>query len=122
MATAVKSKIVFFSYMTLKLFLKPDKLFLGQSEDIKVVCYYQDWSVYYKTKYTFTPKNIDAKLCTHLIYAFARFANDSISLEPFDSYQAIDNSKCGNMCHYVFIFYIKFCYRMFKLKINSNVS
>ena len=68
-------------------------MFSGQRRDYKVICYYADWSVYYETNYKFTPKDIDPQLCTHLIYAFAKFANDSISLEPFDNVQAIVNSE-----------------------------
>lgn len=36
------------------------------------VCYYTNWSQYRKGIARFVPEDIDVKLCTHLIYAFAK--------------------------------------------------
>ncbi|KAK9503976.1 hypothetical protein O3M35_010426 [Rhynocoris fuscipes] len=44
----------------------------------KIVCYYANWSPTRAGTAKFTPQNIDPFLCTHLIYAFASFAEGKI--------------------------------------------
>lgn len=104
-----ESVFLYFSHLISIPSFIPNNVLLGQRRDFKVVCYYQDWSFYYNTDYAFTPKDIDPQLCTHLIYTFAKFADDSISLEPFDNKQAIENSERWNnqMIYFAKSLYIK---------------
>jgi chitinase len=41
----------------------------------RMVCYYTNWSQYRPGDKKFVPENVDATLCTHLIYAFAKMTN-----------------------------------------------
>jgi chitinase len=43
------------------------------------VCYYTNWSQYRPTGGTFLPENINATLCTHIVFAFAQVVNDDIA-------------------------------------------
>ncbi len=40
-----------------------------------MVCYYTNWSQYRPNEGRYVPENIDASLCTHIIYSFAKFEN-----------------------------------------------
>lgn len=47
------------------------------------VCYYTNWAQYRRTPQgKYFPENLDANLCTHVIYAFANLANGK--LKPFE--------------------------------------
>jgi len=47
------------------------------------VCYYTNWAQYRRTPQgKYYPENLDANLCTHVIYAFANLANGK--LKPFE--------------------------------------
>jgi chitinase len=46
------------------------------------VCYYTNWAQYNRGPKIFVPENIDASLCTHYIYAFAKM--DGNKLAPFE--------------------------------------
>lgn len=56
----------------------------------KIVCYYTNWAPYRKEA-KFTPTSIDPNVCTHLIYAFAKFSND-FGLAPSDEWQDVENN------------------------------
>ena len=43
------------------------------------VCYFTNWSYDRQGKGSFVPENMDASLCSHVVYAFATL--DSVSLE-----------------------------------------
>ena len=49
----------------------------------KVVCYYTNWAQYRPMPATFFPENVDAKLCTHVIFAFAKIS-DNYTLQAFE--------------------------------------
>ncbi|KAJ8915748.1 hypothetical protein NQ315_004560 [Exocentrus adspersus] len=59
------------------------------SKEMRVVCYYTNWSVYRPGAAKFSPQNINPYLCTHLIYAFGGFTKEN-TLKPFDKYQDIE--------------------------------
>ncbi|KAI7815601.1 mucin-like protein [Rhyzopertha dominica] len=59
------------------------------AKELRVVCYYTNWSVYRPGTAKFSPQNINPYLCTHLIYAFGGFTKEN-TLKPFDKYQDIE--------------------------------
>ncbi|KAL3284612.1 hypothetical protein HHI36_018766 [Cryptolaemus montrouzieri] len=61
----------------------------SNSKEIRVVCYYTNWSIYRPGTAKFSPQNINPYLCTHLIYAFGGFTKED-TLKPFDKYQDIE--------------------------------
>jgi GH18 family chitinase len=46
----------------------------------RVVCVYTNWSQYRPPGAKFLPEDVDAKLCTHLIYVYAKLKGNK--LEP----------------------------------------
>lgn len=57
----------------------------------KVVCYFTSWSLYRNGSGRFTPENIDAKLCTHIIYAFASLNSSTLKVIMADPWADADN-------------------------------
>jgi chitinase len=49
----------------------------------KIVCYYTNWAQYRPKPNAYFPENIDAKLCTHIIFAFAKI-NEHYELQAFE--------------------------------------
>ncbi|CAB4027262.1 chitinase-3 1, partial [Paramuricea clavata] len=47
------------------------------------VCYYTNWSQYRPAPMKYFPENVDASLCTHIIYAFAKIGN-GYTLQPYE--------------------------------------
>lgn len=66
--------------------------FLSGAKEVRIVCYYTNWSVYRPGDAKFNPQNINPYLCTHLIYAFGGFTKEN-TLKPFDKYQDIEKGK-----------------------------
>lgn len=44
----------------------------------KIVCYYTNWAQYRPTQGQYVPENIDANLCTHIIFSFAKINEESL--------------------------------------------
>lgn len=54
----------------------------------KVVCYFTNWARTRGNGANFLPKNIDAKLCTHIVYSFAVLDPNSLTIvrdQPVDT-------------------------------------
>ena len=51
-------------------------------DQYKRVCYYTNWAQYRHGKGKFIPEKIDASLCSHIIYAYAKL--ESNSLAPYE--------------------------------------
>ncbi|XP_054162596.1 chitinase-3-like protein 1 [Oppia nitens] len=60
------------------------KVINSKDTDYKVVCYWGSWSFYRPNAGQFDPKNIDPKLCTHLMYGFAKLNEETNKIEAFE--------------------------------------
>lgn len=47
----------------------------------------------------YLPSDIDASLCTHIVYGFAVLDGDQLVIKPHDSWADIDNSKKRHILH-----------------------
>jgi len=54
-----------------------------EQKKYKIVCYYTNWAQYRPTPGQYLPENIDANLCTHIIFSFAKI-NDESLLSSFE--------------------------------------
>lgn len=57
-------------------------MFKASSSEKLFVCYYTNWSQYRPGEGKFLPENIEANLCTHIVFAFAKVVGESI--EPYE--------------------------------------
>ncbi|XP_031787655.1 probable chitinase 10 [Nasonia vitripennis] len=66
---------------------------LKQNEDdeYKVVCYFTNWAWYRQGDGKFLPEDIDADLCSHIIYGFAVLDGSSHTIKTHDSWADVDN-------------------------------
>ncbi|MGJ2272322.1 glycosyl hydrolase family 18 protein, partial [Salmonella enterica subsp. enterica serovar Paratyphi A] len=88
---------VSFSSATMKLLLLASLLAVCVAcTAAEVVCYYSSWAVYRPGKGQFEVEDIEATLCTHLIYAFAGL-QESGEIMVFDPYNDLceDYGMCG---------------------------
>uniref|UniRef100_A0A182S9A2 chitinase n=1 Tax=Anopheles maculatus TaxID=74869 RepID=A0A182S9A2_9DIPT len=61
------------------------------SDDYKVVCYFTNWAWYRQGNGKYLPEDIDADLCTHIVYGFAVLDREGLTIKPHDSWADIDN-------------------------------
>ncbi len=77
-----------------------DDMMHGDSEEMdseyKVVCYFTNWAWYRPDIGKYKPEDIDASLCTHIIYGFAVLDPTSLIMKPHDSWADIDNSELNS--------------------------
>jgi len=66
----------------------------------KVVCYFTNWAWYRQGNGKYLPSDIDASLCTHIVYGFAVLDSGSLLIKPHDTWADFDNSTLN------FIFYL----------------
>lgn len=63
----------------------------SQDSDYKVVCYFTNWAWYRQGLGKYLPEDIDAKLCTHIVYGFAVLDRDTLTIKPHDTWADFDN-------------------------------
>lgn len=64
-----------------------------QSGYFKVVCYFTNWAWYRKGIGKYVPEDIDADLCTHIVYGFAVLDYENLVVKAHDSWADFDNSR-----------------------------
>lgn len=65
----------------------------------KVVCYYTNWAQYRRGDTKYFPENIEADLCTHIIYSFAKLSNNQLAEYEWNDhtmYQRVIDKKLEN--------------------------
>lgn len=60
--------------------------------DYKVVCYYNSTSWNRVSDGIFKPSNINASLCTHIVYEYAVLDSDTLTIQPQNATNDVDNS------------------------------
>jgi hypothetical protein len=48
----------------------------------KVICYFSNWAGLRDGDGKFIPENVNANLCSHIIYAFAKLDDESLTMTP----------------------------------------
>ena len=56
----------------------------------KVICYFTNWAGYRQGEGKFKPEDIDANMCTHIIYGFATLDPNLFTMRVFDSWADTD--------------------------------
>lgn len=67
--------------------------FSGKVSDKKVVCYMTSWAFYRRGEGKFVPEQIDTRLCSHVVYAYASLSPDELIAKEFDPWTDSTNSK-----------------------------
>ncbi|KAH8272148.1 hypothetical protein KR018_004032, partial [Drosophila ironensis] len=62
-----------------------------ENVNFKVVCYFTNWAWYRQGNGKFLPEDIDADLCTHIVYGFAVLNRENLTIQPHDSWADLDN-------------------------------
>jgi len=50
--------------------------------DKKVICYFSNWAGLRDSDGKFIPENVDATLCSHIVYAFAKLDEETLTMTP----------------------------------------
>ena len=59
----------------------------------KVVCYFTNWAWYRPQGGKYQPRDIQAELCTHIVYGFAVLDPDTLTIKPHDTWADFDNGQ-----------------------------
>lgn len=59
----------------------------------KIVCYFTNWAWYRQGFGKYLPEDIDANLCTHIVYGFAVLDYENLIIKAHDSWADFDNSE-----------------------------
>lgn len=57
----------------------------------KVVCYFTNWAWYRQNGGKYLPEDIDATLCSHIVYGFAVLNRETLTIQPHDAWADLDN-------------------------------
>ena len=63
------------------------------ASDYKVVCYFTNWAWYRPGQGKYKPENIQADLCTHIVYGFAVLDANTLTIRAHDSWADFDNGE-----------------------------
>lgn len=99
----------------LSFFCNSLKLFFTDTKEVRIVCYYTNWSVYRPGDAKFNPQNINPYLCTHLVYAFGGFTKEN-TLKPFDKYQDVEKGEYTFSSQFLFFMKDGFIFVMYVIK------
>ncbi|XP_026742791.1 probable chitinase 10 isoform X2 [Trichoplusia ni] len=64
----------------------------SKQSDKLVVCYMTSWAFYRRGDGKFVPENIDTRLCTHVVYAYASLSPDDLIAKEFDPWADVTNN------------------------------
>ncbi|CAF3388476.1 unnamed protein product [Rotaria sp. Silwood1] len=67
----------------------------AQNSDLRVVCYYTNWSLYREAMPTLYPDHIDPLLCTHIHYAFADINPLTLAITPTEEHDIHWTDRLG---------------------------
>ena len=65
--------------------------FTVKGHNKRVVCYWGTWANYRPKLGKFTPEDVDASLCTNLIYSFAGLDAENDSIKPLDPWMDLED-------------------------------
>lgn len=66
---------------------------LKANKDYKVLCHMTNWGFSREGQGKFAPENLDASLCTHILYSFATLDPQSLTMKEFDPWGDIENGE-----------------------------
>ena len=66
-----------------------------ENSDLRVVCYYTNWSLYREAMPTLYPDHIDPLLCTHIHYAFADINPLTLTITPTEEHDIHWTDRLG---------------------------
>ncbi|CAF0752708.1 unnamed protein product [Rotaria sordida] len=67
----------------------------AQNSDLRVVCYYTNWSLYREAMPTLYPDHIDPLLCTHIHFAFADINPLTLAITPTEDHDIHWTDRLG---------------------------
>ena len=62
-------------------------------EEHKVVCYFTNWAWYRPEAGKYQPQDIEADLCTHIVYGFAVLDPETLTVKAHDTWADFDNGN-----------------------------
>ncbi|OWR42920.1 chitinase-related protein 1 precursor [Danaus plexippus plexippus] len=65
---------------------------ISRGNDKRIICYMTSWAFYRRGDGKFVPEQIDTRLCTHVVYAYASLSHDDLLAKEFDPWADITNN------------------------------